>query len=46
VRIERALLSVWDKRGLAELGGALDAHGIALVASGGTAAALLEAGSR
>ncbi|HEY7471719.1 MAG TPA: bifunctional phosphoribosylaminoimidazolecarboxamide formyltransferase/IMP cyclohydrolase [Gemmatimonadota bacterium] len=44
VRIERALLSVWDKRGLAELGGALDAHGIALVASGGTAAALLEAG--
>jgi phosphoribosylaminoimidazolecarboxamide formyltransferase/IMP cyclohydrolase len=39
----RALLSVWDKRGLAELGGALAAHGVTLVASGGTAAALAEA---
>ena len=44
VRIERALLSVWDKRGLAELGGALASHGVALVASGGTAEALRGAG--
>jgi phosphoribosylaminoimidazolecarboxamide formyltransferase/IMP cyclohydrolase len=44
VRIERALLSVWDKHGLAELGGALAAHGVALVASGGTARELVAAG--
>ena len=37
---ERALLSVWDKAGLVELGRALAAHGIALVASGGTASEL------
>ena len=44
MRIERALLSVWDKRGLAELGGALASHGVTLVASGGTARALADAG--
>lgn len=44
VRIRRALLSVWDKAGLAELGGALAGHGVELVASGGTAGALEEAG--
>ncbi len=44
VRVRRALLSVWDKTGLPELGGALTRHGIELVASGGTAAALEEAG--
>ncbi|HYO45340.1 MAG TPA: bifunctional phosphoribosylaminoimidazolecarboxamide formyltransferase/IMP cyclohydrolase [Gemmatimonadota bacterium] len=44
MRPRRALLSVWDKRGLAELGGALAAHGVTLVASGGTAAALADAG--
>jgi phosphoribosylaminoimidazolecarboxamide formyltransferase/IMP cyclohydrolase len=44
VRVRRALLSVWDKRGLAELGRALEAHGVKLVASGGTAVALIEAG--
>lgn len=44
MRVRRALLSVWDKRGLAELGGALAGHGIALVASGGTAVALADAG--
>ena len=44
MRVRRALLSVWDKRGLAELGGALSAHGVALVASGGTASALADAG--
>ena len=42
--IRRALLSVTDKSGLAELGRALAAHGIELVASGGTAAALRGAG--
>ncbi|HUP19323.1 MAG TPA: bifunctional phosphoribosylaminoimidazolecarboxamide formyltransferase/IMP cyclohydrolase [Gemmatimonadota bacterium] len=44
VRIRRALLSVWDKAGLAELGGALVRHGVELVASGGTAEALEAAG--
>jgi phosphoribosylaminoimidazolecarboxamide formyltransferase/IMP cyclohydrolase len=42
--IRRALLSVTDKSGLAELGRALAAHGVELVASGGTAAALRAAG--
>src|SRR6202167_17494 len=40
----RALLSVWDKTGLVELASGLAAHGVELVASGGTAAALSDAG--
>jgi phosphoribosylaminoimidazolecarboxamide formyltransferase / IMP cyclohydrolase len=44
VKIARALLSVSDKTGLAELGQALARHGIELVSTGGTAAALREAG--
>lgn len=44
VRIRRALLSVWDKSGLVELARALAGHGIELIASGGTARALAEAG--
>jgi phosphoribosylaminoimidazolecarboxamide formyltransferase/IMP cyclohydrolase len=40
----RALLSVWDKTGLIELATGLAAHGVELVASGGTAAALSTAG--
>ena len=40
----RALLSVWDKTGLIELATGLAAHGVELVASGGTAAALSAAG--
>ncbi|MDX1661256.1 MAG: bifunctional phosphoribosylaminoimidazolecarboxamide formyltransferase/IMP cyclohydrolase [Gemmatimonadota bacterium] len=44
VKVRRALISVWDKAGLPELGGALAGHGVELVASGGTAAALEEAG--
>lgn len=44
VRIERALLSVSDKTGLAELGAALHEAGVELVASGGTATALAGAG--
>jgi phosphoribosylaminoimidazolecarboxamide formyltransferase/IMP cyclohydrolase len=40
----RALLSVWDKTGLIELATGLSAHGVELVASGGTAAALSAAG--
>ena len=40
----RALLSVWDKTGLVELATGLAAHGVELVASGGTAAALSDAG--
>lgn len=44
VVIKRALLSVSDKSGLAELGRALADHGVELVSTGGTAAALRDAG--
>ncbi len=40
----RALLSVWDKTGLVEFATGLHAHGVELVASGGTAKALADAG--
>jgi phosphoribosylaminoimidazolecarboxamide formyltransferase / IMP cyclohydrolase len=43
-RITRALLSVSDKTGLVELARGLAQHGVELVASGGTAAALRDAG--
>lgn len=42
--IRRALLSVSDKSGLADLGAALAARGVELVSTGGTAKALREAG--
>src|SRR5690349_12135698 len=42
--IQRALLSVWDKAGLVDLGRGLSALGVELVASGGTARSLQEAG--
>src|SRR5687768_15004392 len=44
VKIGRALLSVSDKGGLVELGQALARHGVELVSTGGTAAALRDAG--
>jgi phosphoribosylaminoimidazolecarboxamide formyltransferase / IMP cyclohydrolase len=44
VTIRRALLSVSDKAGLADLGKALSARGVELVSTGGTAKALREAG--
>jgi len=44
VKIARALLSVSDKSGIVELGRALAAQGVELVSTGGTAAALREAG--
>ena len=44
VVIRRALLSVSDKTGLAELGKALAARGVELVSTGGTAKALRDAG--
>jgi phosphoribosylaminoimidazolecarboxamide formyltransferase / IMP cyclohydrolase len=44
VKITRALLSVSDKTGLADLGRALARHGVELVSTGGTARALREAG--
>ncbi len=44
VKIKRALLSVSDKSGLAELGAALVRHGVELVSTGGTAKALRDAG--
>jgi phosphoribosylaminoimidazolecarboxamide formyltransferase / IMP cyclohydrolase len=44
VKIKRALLSVSDKTGLAELGRALAGYGVELVSTGGTASALREVG--
>src|SRR5687767_15980962 len=44
LKIDRALLSVSDKTGLAELGQALAPHGVELVSTGGTAKALRDAG--
>jgi len=44
IPIKRALLSVSDKTGLAELGKALAAKGVELVSTGGTAKALRDAG--
>jgi phosphoribosylaminoimidazolecarboxamide formyltransferase/IMP cyclohydrolase len=44
VTIRRALLSVSDKAGLADLGKALSARGVELVSTGGTARALRDAG--
>ncbi len=44
VKITRALLSVSDKAGLVPLAEALARHGVELVSTGGTAAALREAG--
>src|SRR4051812_31486877 len=44
VKIARALLSVSDKSGLAELGRALARYGVELVSTGGTAKALRDAG--
>src|SRR5262249_40169174 len=43
-KIERALLSVWDKAGLVDLARALHEMGVELVSSGTTSAALREAG--
>ncbi len=42
--VRRALISVSDKTGLAELGQALDARGVELLSTGGSAAALRAAG--
>src|SRR3954447_8266218 len=44
IKVQRALLSVYDKTGLAELARALHEHGVELVSSRSTAAALVEAG--
>lgn len=44
VTVRRALLSVSDKTGLADLGKALAARGVELVSTGGTAKALRDAG--
>jgi phosphoribosylaminoimidazolecarboxamide formyltransferase / IMP cyclohydrolase len=43
-RIERALLSTWDKTGLPAFAAALAATGVELLASGGTATTLVAAG--
>ena len=44
IAIRRALISVSDKSGLVELGTSLAGHGVALLSTGGSAAALSEAG--
>lgn len=43
-RIERAVLSVWDKTGIAEFARELHALGVELISTGGTARALRDAG--
>ena len=42
--VARALLSVWDKTGLAPFAAALKKHGVAILSTGGTARALRAAG--
>ena len=42
--VRRALISVYDKSGIAELGRALAARGVEIVSTGGTAAHLKQAG--
>jgi phosphoribosylaminoimidazolecarboxamide formyltransferase/IMP cyclohydrolase len=44
MQVKRALLSVSDKSGLVDLGKRLDARGVELISTGGTARALREAG--
>jgi phosphoribosylaminoimidazolecarboxamide formyltransferase/IMP cyclohydrolase len=44
IPIRRALVSVYDKSGLAELGAAFAAHGVQVVSTGNTAAQLRNAG--
>ena len=44
IRIERALISVSDKTGLVPLAQALVAHGVQILSTGGSAAALRDAG--
>ena len=44
IRVRRALISVYDKTGLVELGQGLHAAGVELVSTGSTAARLREAG--
>ena len=44
VPVKRALLSVFDKTGLADLGAALQKNGVEILATGGTARALRESG--
>lgn len=44
VPVRRALLSVSDKTGLIEFARALDGHGVELLSTGGTAAAIRDAG--
>ena len=44
MRVERALLSVWDKAGIAEFARGLVGLGVEIVSTGGTAGALRDAG--
>jgi phosphoribosylaminoimidazolecarboxamide formyltransferase/IMP cyclohydrolase len=46
IKIVRALVSVSDKTGLAELAACLSRHGVEILSTGGTAKALREAGHR
>ena len=44
MKIKRALLSVTDKTGLADLARVLDSRGVELISTGGTAAVIRQAG--
>src|SRR6478735_8570440 len=46
IRIQRALVSVSDKRGVEELARGLSRHGVEVLSTGGTARALRDAGAR
>jgi phosphoribosylaminoimidazolecarboxamide formyltransferase/IMP cyclohydrolase len=46
IRIRRALISAWEKAGIAEIAQALAASGVELVSTGGTAQVLRDAGLR
>src|SRR5215469_1958036 len=44
IRVRRALISVSDKRGVADFAKSLAEHGVEILSTGGTASALREAG--
>ena len=46
VRVGRALVSVWDKRGVEDLARGLQRHDVQVLSTGGTARRLAEAGAR
>ncbi|SVC35111.1 uncharacterized protein METZ01_LOCUS287965, partial [marine metagenome] len=46
IKIQRSLLSVFDKTGIVELAESLNQHGVEIISTGGTAKTLSDAGLR